>query len=428
RGRRARRSGRGCRRGVIGRCRRASPRRPSERGIHACSAGRNERPRCRGGRRSGRGRRGCRAARGPRAAWAGRWCGRRRGRPPGHRWPAARPRPPRSPPAPAGCRRAGRRRPRSRRPGAARRAIRRAPGGRGGGGATLGGSPRDRSGRRAGRSRRCRRAGPGCRRPPSRPRRGWGAARRWPAPQNAAPSSRPAGPWSSRCSIYDCRKVKLGLQIPDFTWPGGPAELGATLAKVATGLDVLSSGRAWLGIGAAWNESEARALGIPFPPLAERFERLEETIQICLQMWSEEEGASEGKHYQLARTLNSPQSLSRPHPPILIGGMGERKTLRLVARYAQACNLFPTPELPRKLEVLRAHCEAEGRDYDGILKTPMFNFDVGPSGEKIGPTIGMLRRLANQGIQVAIGSVKDVHTIKPLEIIGEKVIPAVAAF
>ena len=200
------------------------------------------------------------------------------------------------------------------------------------------------------------------------------------------------------------------------------------LAKIVTALDVLSGGRAWLGIGAAWNEDEARSLGIPFPPLAERMERLEETIQICLQMWSEEQGSFEGKHYRLTRTLNSPQSLTRPHPPIMIGGMGERKTLRLVARYAQACNLFPTPELPRKLEVLRAHCEAEGRDYDEILKTSMFNFDVGANGEMIGPTIGRLRQLSKLGIQVAIGSVKDVHTIKPLEILGEKVIPAVAGF
>jgi alkanesulfonate monooxygenase SsuD/methylene tetrahydromethanopterin reductase-like flavin-dependent oxidoreductase (luciferase family) len=198
------------------------------------------------------------------------------------------------------------------------------------------------------------------------------------------------------------------------------------LAKIVTALDVLSGGRAWLGIGAAWNEDEARSLGIPFPPLAERFERLEETIQICLQMWSDDDGAYAGKHYQLARTLNSPQSLVRPHPPIMIGGMGEQKTLRLVARYAQACNLFPTPLLPRKLEVLRAHCEAEGRDYDEILKTSMFNFDVGENGEKVGPAIGRLRQLAKLGIQVAIGSVKDVHTLKPLEIIGEKVIPAVA--
>src|SRR5205807_2689484 len=128
------------------------------------------------------------------------------------------------------------------------------------------------------------------------------------------------------------------------------------LAKTVTTLDVLSGGRAWLGIGAAWNEAETRGLGIPFPPIAERFERLEETLQICLTMWEGKRGSEKpfpGKHYQLGRPLNVPQSLSRPHPPILIGGGGERKTLRMVAQYADACNLFPSPELPHKLDVLR---------------------------------------------------------------------------
>jgi alkanesulfonate monooxygenase SsuD/methylene tetrahydromethanopterin reductase-like flavin-dependent oxidoreductase (luciferase family) len=200
------------------------------------------------------------------------------------------------------------------------------------------------------------------------------------------------------------------------------------LAKIVTSLDVLSGGRAWLGIGAAWNEAEAKGLGIPFPPLAERFERLEETLQICLQMWAGDQSPFNGKHYQAERLLNSPQSLTRPHPPIMIGGMGERKTLRLVARYAQACNLFPTPELPRKLEVLRAHCDAEGRDYDEIEKTSMFNFDVGANGENVGKTIGRLRQLSKLGVQTAIGGVKDVWALRQLEIIGQKVIPAVAEF
>ena len=130
------------------------------------------------------------------------------------------------------------------------------------------------------------------------------------------------------------------------------------LAKAVSTLDVLSDGRAWLGIGAAWNEEEARGLGLTFPPTAERFERLEETLQICLQMWSDSDAAFQGKHYTLERTLNSPQPLRRPHPPILIGGSGERKTLRLVAQYAQACNLFAAPDLERKLDVLREHCDS----------------------------------------------------------------------
>jgi F420-dependent oxidoreductase-like protein len=289
--------------------------------------------------------------------------------------------------------------------------------------------------------------------------------------------------------------VQIGLQIPDFTWPAGPAQLGSDLARVAavadqagfefiavmdhffqigvvgppeqdmleayttlgylagqtsrarlltlvtgavyrhpgilaktvTTLDVLSGGRAWLGIGAAWNEWESRGLGIPFPGVAERFERLEETLQICLRMWSDDESPISGKHYQLERPLNSPQALSRPHPPLLIGGGGERKTLRLVARYAQACNLFPGPDLARKLDVLRAHCETEGRDYDDILKTCYFPFDVGEKGEKAGEVVDRLGALAEMGFQAAIGMVARVWEVTPLEIIGSEVIPAVAS-
>ena len=288
--------------------------------------------------------------------------------------------------------------------------------------------------------------------------------------------------------------MKIGLQIPDFTWPGGPARLGTdlatiartaddagfefisvmdhffqiavigppehemleayttlgylaactsraklvtlvtgvvyrhpgVLAKIVTTLDVLSGGRAWLGIGAAWNEEESRGLGIPFPPIAERFERLEETLQICLQMWSGDETAYRGKHYQLERPLNSPRALSTPHPPIMIGGSGERKTLRFVARYGQACNLFPGPDLARKLDVLRAHCDAEGRDYDRIEKTCYFIFDVGEKGEKVGEIVDQLGRLAELGFQAAIGAVADIWRVTPLETIGSDVIPAVA--
>jgi F420-dependent oxidoreductase-like protein len=146
------------------------------------------------------------------------------------------------------------------------------------------------------------------------------------------------------------------------------------LAKIVTTLDVLSGGRAQLGIGASWYEREQRGLGVPVVPVAERFERLEETLQICLQMWSNNNGPYDGTHYHLAETLCVPAPLTRPRPTILIGGSGERKTLRLVARYADACNLMASDvdEVAHKLDVLRAHCDAEGRDYDSIRKTAAY--------------------------------------------------------
>lgn len=201
------------------------------------------------------------------------------------------------------------------------------------------------------------------------------------------------------------------------------------LAKTVTTLDVLSGGRAWLGIGAGDYEEEAIGSGLPFPPLPERYERLEEMLQICLRMWQGEQGSEQpfvGKHYQVKRPLNLPQSLTRPHPPILIAGSGEQKTLRLVARYADACNLRPGPEIPRKLEILRQHCEAEGRDYNAIEKTCMFAFDVGEDGAKVGDLIGHLRWLAGMGIQTVLGVVPQISQITPLEIIGREVLPAVA--
>jgi F420-dependent oxidoreductase-like protein len=160
--------------------------------------------------------------------------------------------------------------------------------------------------------------------------------------------------------------MTLGLLVTGVTYrhPG-------LLAKIVTTLDVLSGGRAQLGIGAAWYEREHRGLGVPFPPLAERFERLEETLQICLQMWSDDSGPYEGRHYQLAETICSPPPISSPRPRVLIGGLGERKTLLLVARYADACNLFAISpaEIGHKLEVLDRHCEAEGRDPATIART-----------------------------------------------------------
>jgi F420-dependent oxidoreductase-like protein len=200
------------------------------------------------------------------------------------------------------------------------------------------------------------------------------------------------------------------------------------LAKLVTTLDVLSGGRAWLGLGAAWNDEEARGLGLPFPPTAERFERLEETLQICLQMWSDDDGPYNGKHYQLERTLNSPAALTKPHPPILIGGGGEKKTLRLVAKYAQACNLFPSPELAHKLDVLREHCVREGRDYDEIEKTVMMPLDPGENGEKVDGILTQLQSMAGLGISHVHGIVPRVWQLDPLTVLGREVVPAIAGW
>ena len=201
------------------------------------------------------------------------------------------------------------------------------------------------------------------------------------------------------------------------------------LAKTVTTLDVLSGGRAMLGIGAGDYPEEAAGLGLPFPPLGERFDLLEETLQACLAMWSGELGAErplQGKHIHLERTLNSPQSLTRPHPPILIAGSGERRTLPLVARYGDACNIRPGPDIPHQLDLLRRLCDAEKRDYDAIEKTAPFGFDVGEDGSKAGAVVDQLRWLGAMGIQTVLGWVVGVDRISPLEVMGREVIPAVA--
>ena len=298
--------------------------------------------------------------------------------------------------------------------------------------------------------------------------------------------------------------MKIGLQVPNFTWPGGPAGIAAKLAEIAraadeaafaslwvmdhffqiggrnpqsglgpaedemlegysvlsylagltknvrlgtmvtgviyrypgilvktvTTLDVLSRGRAYLGIGAAWNEREALGLGVPFPPVIERFERLEEALQIVQQMWSGRRTVYNGKHYQLAETLNSPQPLAKPHPPILIGGSGEKKTLRLVAQYADACNLFAgagVEAVGHKLDVLKRHCERLGRDYAAIEKTSLGTVWLAPGHLSSADVIEQCRNLSAIGIQQAIFNMPNVHEITALETFGREIIPAVAA-
>ncbi|GAA2520404.1 LLM class F420-dependent oxidoreductase [Winogradskya humida] len=195
------------------------------------------------------------------------------------------------------------------------------------------------------------------------------------------------------------------------------------LAKIVSTLDVLSGGRAMLGIGAGWNREETAGLGLHFPEVAARFEHLEDALRLCARMWAEDESPFEGIHVRAERPLSRPRTLTRPHPPVLIGGEGEQKTLRLVAKYAQASNFFWTDRLPGKLAVLREHCEREGRDYAEIEKTVYYEFDPGPDGERAGAILDDLARIADAGLDTVIGPVTGAHTGTPLDVMGERIIP-----
>jgi F420-dependent oxidoreductase-like protein len=214
------------------------------------------------------------------------------------------------------------------------------------------------------------------------------------------------------------RRISLGTLVTGVMYrhPG-------ILVKTVTTLDVLSGGRAWLGIGAGWNEREHDGLGVPFPPLSERFERLEETLQTASQMWSGEVAPYQGTHYRLAETLNQPMPLSAPRPRIMIGGGGEQKTLRLVARYGDACNLFAAPGedamamLAHKLDVLREHCEREDRPYDAIEKTvlgPAAMREAHPMAIAPEALPAFLVQLAELGIDHYIAPVVDRGTLGEL--------------
>ena len=211
-------------------------------------------------------------------------------------------------------------------------------------------------------------------------------------------------------------RVTLGVLVTGVMYrhPG-------LLAKIVTTLDVLSGGRGRLGIGASWYEREQLGLGVPVVPVAERFERLEETLRICLQMWSDNNGPFNGRHYQLAETLCVPQPLSQPHPPIQVGGGGEKKTLLLVARYADACNVFGSSpaDVGRKLEVLRAHCQAEGRDYDQIAKTVLA---VRPALADVDGFLAAAREYAALGV-TELEVMPDRHPVEFAEQITERVLP-----
>jgi F420-dependent oxidoreductase-like protein len=217
-------------------------------------------------------------------------------------------------------------------------------------------------------------------------------------------------------------RLRLGTVVTGVTYrePG-------FLVKQATTVDVLSEGRSWFGVGAAWYEREHVGLGFAFPPIAERFRRLEELLKITKQMWSSQVGPFEGRYYKLAETLCSPMPVQQPHPPIMIGGAGEQKTLKLVARYADACNLFANlgvDVLQHKLDVLRGHCQAEGRDYDAIEKsvnTRLILSDVTPAA-----FVDQCRELRKLGVTWVNCGIPDAHEEGVLERIGREIVPAIA--
>jgi F420-dependent oxidoreductase-like protein len=215
-------------------------------------------------------------------------------------------------------------------------------------------------------------------------------------------------------------RMTLGLLVTGvmYRYPG-------LLAKIVTTLDVLSGGRARLGIGASWYEREQWGLGVPVVGVGERFERLEETLRICLQMWSQDNGPFHGRHYQLAETLCVPEPVSRPHPSIMVGGGGEKKTLRLAARYADACNVLgATPaEVAHKFDVLRDHCAAEDRDYDSIEKTVLI---MRPALADVDAFMADVAEYAALGV-TEVQTMPDRHPVEFAEQVAEQVIPRLAA-
>jgi F420-dependent oxidoreductase-like protein len=233
-------------------------------------------------------------------------------------------------------------------------------------------------------------------------------------------------------------RVQLGPLVVGVTY-----RQPAILVKTATALDVWSKGRSYFGVGAAWFEQEHKGLGVAFPPRKERFERLEETLQIAHQMWSGEAGAYNGKHYQLAEAINVPNSVQRPHPPIMIGGMGEQKTFRLIAKYGDACNIFTwrgIDSVRQKYDVLRERCDEANRPYSEIEKTTLSELNVTPDGKPLADeyatpdkredmvasqAIEWFHQLAEIGTDHAIFNSTVCHIPGALDVWAEEIIPAV---
>jgi F420-dependent oxidoreductase-like protein len=219
------------------------------------------------------------------------------------------------------------------------------------------------------------------------------------------------------------RRIHLGVLVCGVVY-----RHPAVLIKIATTLDVLAGGRTYFGIGAAWNQQEADGLGIPFPATPVRFELLEDTLRAAHHMWTDDRRPLQATHLHMARPLSVPAPLSKPHPKILVGGDGERKTLRLVARYADACNLFAgdTDRLRRKLGILRQHCDDLGRNYDDIERTSLDSIPSGRSGISAADMIVACRSQAAVGIQHAIVSLPGGREIEAIETLGREVVPAAA--
>ncbi len=202
----------------------------------------------------------------------------------------------------------------------------------------------------------------------------------------------------------------------------------SVLLKMVNTLDILSGGRAYLGIGAAWYEAEAKGFGIPYPSTAERFERLEDTLQLAQALWRGDEASFAGKHVAAPAITNNPRPLSTPHPRLMIGGTGPKKTLRMVAQYADACNIgawVGTKNMQKALDTLKAHCERLGRDYDTVEKTSLGTVHLSGK-DTVESIIRRLKELAEMGFTHAIFNMPDVHRITPLETFGRDIIPAVA--
>lgn len=201
------------------------------------------------------------------------------------------------------------------------------------------------------------------------------------------------------------------------------------LLKAVNTLDILSGGRAYFGIGAAWYEDEAKGFGVPYPTTSERFEQLEETLQLAHQLWESDETSFEGQHFSAPKITNNPRPLSQPHPRILIGGMGPNKTLRMVAQYADACNFFEFagPErVQSALDTLKAHCERLGRDYDTIEKTSLGTVHLADGHDTVEGVKDRIKALAGMGFSHVIFNMPNVYEITPLETFAQEIIPFAA--